>query len=196
MSPSLSLQPKDLLFLQWRRLTEYTHSHTTRINVISFMPVQTAHPAPIFIKFINPPNVLRLEPLCLILSYLNKCRKWQFSGNSQSVNQSISSCTKLYLHQTKNAENASKISFMPWNKVHFWMHILSQTHNGSMTLHGDVLYQISPTSIKECVKYGGKFTYGLKQNMTLSLFSWNSSLLDNLLQRTHFPQFYDNPWNN
>ena len=61
------------------------------------------------------------------------------------------------------------------------MHIFSQTHNGSMTLHGDVLYRISPTSIKKYVKYGGKFTYGLKQNMTLSLFSRNSSLPDNLL---------------
>ena len=42
------------------------------------------------------------------------------------------------------------------------MHKFSQTHNGSMTLHGDVPYRISPTLIKKYVKYGEKFTYGLK----------------------------------
>jgi hypothetical protein len=111
-----------------------------------------------------PPTELRLEPSCLILPYLNKCRKWRFSGNSQSVNQSAPAQNS---HQTKNAENAGKISFMPWNKVCFRMHIFSQTHNHSMTLHGDVLYWISPTSIKKYIKYGGKFSYGLKQNRTV-----------------------------
>jgi hypothetical protein len=70
--------------------TDIVHmlSHHTH-KLISFMPVRTAHPAPIFIKFTNPPTKLHLEPLRLILPYLNKC----------TINQSAPAQNAIYNKQ-------------------------------------------------------------------------------------------------
>jgi hypothetical protein len=59
-------------------------------------------------------------------------------------------------------EDNAKFHLSRWVKYSFHCTDSHETHKYSQEFRGDLLYRISPKSIKECGKYGYKGVYALK----------------------------------